>query len=33
VHRGVEVARVLGQVEAAAARIEAGSLDLIPIRI
>ena len=33
VHRGVEVARVLGQVEAAAARIEAGSLDLLPIRI
>ena len=32
-HRGVDVARVLGQVEAAAARIEAGSLDLLPIRI
>jgi uncharacterized protein len=32
-HRGVDVARVLGQVEAAAARIDAGSLDLIPVRI
>jgi predicted metal-dependent hydrolase len=32
-HRGVDVAQVLGQVEAAAARIEAGSLDLLPIRI
>ena len=32
-HRGVDVARVLGQVEAAAARIESGSLDLIPVRI
>jgi predicted metal-dependent hydrolase len=32
-HRGVDVARVLGQVEAATARIESGSLDLIPVRI
>jgi len=32
-HRGVDVARVLGQVEAAAARVESGSLDLIPVRI
>jgi predicted metal-dependent hydrolase len=32
-HRGVDVARVLGQVEAAAARVEAGSLDLIPVRV
>ena len=32
-HRGVDVDRVLGQVEAAAARIESGSLDLIPVRI
>ena len=32
-HRGVDVARVLGQVEAAAARIEAGHLDLVPVRI
>ena len=32
-HRGVDVTRVLGQVEAAAARVEAGSLDLIPVRI
>ena len=32
-HRGVDVDAVLGQVEAAAARIEAGSLDLIPVRI
>ena len=32
-HRGVDVARVLGQVEAASARIEAGRLDLIPVRI
>jgi predicted metal-dependent hydrolase len=32
-HRGVEVGRILGQVEAAAARIEAGSLDLLPVRI
>jgi hypothetical protein len=32
-HRGVDVARVLGQVEAAAARVESGNLDLIPVRI
>jgi predicted metal-dependent hydrolase len=32
-HRGVDVAAVLGQVDAAAARIESGSLDLIPVRI
>jgi predicted metal-dependent hydrolase len=32
-HRGVDVARVLGQVEAASARIEAGHLELIPVRI
>jgi predicted metal-dependent hydrolase len=32
-HRGIDVARVLGQVEAAAARIENGNLDLIPVRI
>ena len=32
-HRGVDVDAVLGQVEAAAARIESGSLDLIPVRI
>jgi predicted metal-dependent hydrolase len=32
-HRSVDVARVLGQVDAAAARIESGSLDLIPVRI
>ena len=32
-HRGVDVAQVLGQVEAAAARIESGELDLIPVRI
>jgi predicted metal-dependent hydrolase len=32
-HRGVDVARLLGQVEAAAARVESGSLDLIPVRI
>ena len=32
-HRGVDVARVLGQVEAAAACVESGSLDLIPVRI
>jgi predicted metal-dependent hydrolase len=32
-HRGVDVERVLGQVEAAAARVESGSLDLIPVRI
>ena len=32
-HRGVDVARVLGQVEAAAARVEAGQVDLIPVRV
>jgi predicted metal-dependent hydrolase len=32
-HRGVDVARVLGQVEAAAARVDSGLLDLIPVRI
>jgi predicted metal-dependent hydrolase len=33
VHRGVDVASVLGQVEAAAARVDAGRLDLLPARI
>ena len=33
VHRGVDVARVLGQVEAAAARVNEGLLDLLPVRI
>ena len=32
-HRGVDVARVLGQVSAARARIEAGLLDLLPVRV
>jgi predicted metal-dependent hydrolase len=32
-HRGVDVARVLGQVEAAAARVSEGLLDLLPVRI
>jgi predicted metal-dependent hydrolase len=32
-HRGVDVARVLGQVEAAAARVDEGLLNLIPVRI
>ena len=32
-HRGVDVARVLGQVEAASARVAAGLLDLLPVRI
>ena len=32
-HRGVDVDRVLRQVEAAAARVDAGILDLIPVRI
>jgi predicted metal-dependent hydrolase len=32
-HRGVDVARVLGQVEAASARVDAGLLDLLPVRI
>ena len=32
-HRGVDVAAVLGQVEAAAARVDSGLLDLVPVRI
>jgi predicted metal-dependent hydrolase len=32
-HRGVDVGRVLGQVEAAAARVDEGLLDLLPVRI
>ena len=32
-HRGVDVTQVLGQVEAAAARVDAGLLDLLPVRI
>ena len=32
-HRGVDVAAVLGQVEAAAARVAEGLLDLLPVRI
>ncbi|HET7368782.1 MAG TPA: DUF309 domain-containing protein [Gaiella sp.] len=32
-HRGVDVAAVLGQVEAAAARVDTGLLDLVPVRI
>lgn len=32
-HRGVDVARVLGQVEAASARVATGLLDLLPVRI
>jgi predicted metal-dependent hydrolase len=32
-HRGVEVDRVLGQVEAAEARVAIGALDLLPVRI
>jgi uncharacterized protein len=32
-HRGVDVARVLGQVEAASARVQEGLLDLLPVRI
>lgn len=32
-HRGVDVARVLGQVEAASARVAEGLLDLVPVRI
>jgi len=32
-HRGVDVDVVLGQVDAAAARIAIGRLDLLPIRI
>lgn len=33
VHRGVDVARVLGQVAASRARIDAGLLDLLPVRL
>jgi predicted metal-dependent hydrolase len=32
-HRGVDVARVLGQVAAARARVEAGLLVLLPVRL
>jgi len=32
-HRGVAVAAVLGQVEAASARVSEGLLDLLPVRI
>ena len=32
-HRGVRVDRVLGQVEAARARVAEGLLDLLPVRI
>ena len=32
-HRGVDVTRVLGQVEAASARVAEGLLDLLPVRI
>jgi predicted metal-dependent hydrolase len=32
-YRGVNVASVLGQVEAAAARVAEGLLDLLPVRI
>ena len=32
-HRGVDVQSVLGQVEAAAARVAEGLLDLLPVRI
>ena len=32
-HRGVDVADVLAQVEAARARVAAGSLDLAPPRV
>jgi predicted metal-dependent hydrolase len=32
-HRGVDVSAVLGQVEAAAARIDSGLLELIPVQI
>lgn len=33
VHREVDVVRVLGQVDAAAARVSEGLLDLLPVRI
>lgn len=32
-HRGVNVAAVLGQVDAASARVAEGLLDLLPVRI
>ena len=32
-HRGVDVTSVLGQVEAASARVAEGLLDLLPVRI
>jgi len=32
-HRGVDVTAVLGQVEAAAARVAEGLLELLPVRI
>jgi uncharacterized protein len=32
-HRAVDVARVLGQVDAASARVTEGLLDLLPVRI
>ena len=32
-HRGVDVGAVLGQVEAASARVAEGLLDLLPVRI
>jgi predicted metal-dependent hydrolase len=32
-HRGVDVSRVLGQVEAASARVAEDLLDLLPVRI
>jgi hypothetical protein len=32
-HRGVDVSSVLGQVEAASARVDEGLLDLLPVRI
>lgn len=32
-HRGVDVAQVLRQVEAASARVNEGLLDLLPVRI
>ena len=32
-HRGIDVSRVLGQVEAASARVAEGLLDLLPVRL
>jgi predicted metal-dependent hydrolase len=32
-HRGVDVSRLLGQVEAASARVAEGLLDLLPVRL